>query len=272
LAKKTRTPAPPRKVQAPKRQVQAPKARPGKGSRELRRPSALAYALAGAGIAGIAVVVLIVVLTGGGSSGRPTDQQVLQTAAAAGCRVDTVTPIPNFNPGHTTVPKLSSPVKYNSYPPAAGAHYGIPAVWGFYTTPANPRAVVHNEEHGGVVLWWGPQTPRSTIDKLNAFYSSDPVSMFGTVLPPTKGLTDIKNPRAFQQGLGSKFVVTAWTGDTSRYYVKSAAYPQGYRGVGRIESCTSWRDGTEKALTTFRDAYRGRAPEGVPMSRNQPGT
>jgi hypothetical protein len=272
LAKKTRTPAPPRKVQAPKRKVQAPKVRTTKQKRELRRPTTLGYAIAGSGLLGIAAVVgLAVVLSGGGGGGRPSDAVVARTAAAAGCTVTTVTPVPNFKPDHSTVPNLSTPVDYSSFPPAAGAHYGQRAIWGFFTEPVNPRQVVHNEEHGGVIIWMGPKTPQSTIDKLNQFYSSDPDSMLGTLLvpapsAPTGQLTDTKNPGAFKKGLGSKFAVTAWTGDPSRYYVN------GYLGFGHAETCSSWNAKTEKALSTFRDAYRGLGPERYPISANKPGT
>ena len=31
--------------------------------------------------------------------------------------------------------------------------------------------VVHNEEHGAVVIWWGPKVPASTVAKLQAFYN-----------------------------------------------------------------------------------------------------
>ena len=30
----------------------------------------------------------------------------------------------------------------------------------------NPRQVVHNEEHGAVVIWWGPKVAKATVDQL----------------------------------------------------------------------------------------------------------
>ena len=73
------------------------------------------------------------------------------------------------------------------------------AVWGFYTEPVNPRMVVHNEEHGGVIIWWGSKVPAATVAKLHAFYNEQPTARFGTPYPK----------------LGSKIAITAWTGNPS---------------------------------------------------------
>jgi len=93
--------------------------------------------------------------------------------------------------------KLTTKVKWSTFPPSGGSHYPLWAVWGFYTQPVNPRQVVHNLEHGGVVLWWGPKVPESTVSRLRAFYNQSPTGMFGTPLA----------------GLGNKVAVSAWTGD-----------------------------------------------------------
>src|SRR5438552_85377 len=92
----------------------------------------------------------------------------------------------------------SSPIAALSPPssaPSSGTHYYIPAVWDFYTDPANPIQVVHNEEHGGVIIWWGEKVPQSTIAQLRRFYDEQPVSVLGTPI----------------KGLGSKIALTAWT-------------------------------------------------------------
>jgi hypothetical protein len=138
-------------------------------------------------------------------------------------------------------------VHYWTYPPANGPHYGVPAVWNFYDSPVNVLQVVHNEEHGGVILWWGPKVPASEVEQLRSFYQSSPESMIGTPAPR----------------LGSKVAITAWTGDTSHYFVN------GDYGQGHVAICPRF---DEHAFKTFRDAYRGKGPEGIPMSANQPGT
>jgi len=105
---------------------------------------------------------------------------------------------------------------------------------------------VHNEEHGAVVIWWGPKVPSSTVDQLEAFYNQQPDGLFGT-------------PYA---GLGDKIALTAWSGDTTRYYRNH------YYGMGHIAICKHF---DQKAFAAFRSAYRGKGPEGIPLSSDQPG-
>jgi hypothetical protein len=202
----------------------------------------------GGGLLGLGVlvaVVLAVVLSGGGSGG---DKGVAKAMAAAGCTFTTKPVLPpkdrkNF---HNDVPTLTSKVKWSTFPPSGGGHYQAWGVWGFYTEPVNPRQVVHNEEHGGVIIWWGPKVSKPTVDKLAAFYQSSPGGMFGTPIA----------------GLGNKIALTAWTGDPARYY------RNGYYGFGHLATCTQFN---EKAFKKFRDTYRGKGPEGIPLSADQPG-
>ena len=195
-------------------------------------------------VAIVVAIVVAVVATGGGSGSK----SVAKTMIAAGCTYQEKVPLPptkdeNY---HSDSPKLTSKVKWSTFPPSGGGHYPLWAVWGFYTEAANPRQVVHNEEHGGVIIWWGPQVPKSTVDELAAFYQSSPAGVFGTPIA----------------GLGNKIALTAWTGDPSRYY------RQHYYGIGHIATCSQFN---EKAFAEFRDAYRGKGPEGVPLSSDQPG-
>jgi len=184
VAKKAKTPRPPRTVQAPKR-------RDSKPQRSSGLPPYWQW-LAGAA-AGVAVVVAVVLATGGGSSGI-SEATVKKAVTGAGCTYRTVKPFPPKKDRtalkggyHLDVPSLSTPTKglWSTSPPSAGAHYGLWAVWGFYRQPVNPRQVVHNEEHGGVIIWWGPKVPKSTVDQLERFYEQQAVGVFGT---PIAGL------------------------------------------------------------------------------------
>ncbi len=190
------------------------------------------YALAGSGVVVLAAVVIFLVVSGGGSG----SSSVASALEAAGCTFKTVK---GDAAGHH-VSSLDAKVKYNTFPPSSGSHYSQPAVWDFYTDPVNPVQVVHNEEHGGMVIWWGQRVPQSTIDQLRRFYDEDPVSMLGTPI----------------KGLGDKVALTAWTADSDGIH-------------GRVATCPRF---DEKAFKAFRDAFRGKGPEGVPMSTNQPGT
>jgi hypothetical protein len=222
--------------------VQAPKTR---SSADEGRTRKLLYGAAAAGILALAVV-LILILSGGGSGG--SDSNVASLMTKAGCTFKTV-PASVPKGGATHVNSLTQKLPWNTFPPSNGQHYPEWAVWGFYTEPVNPRQVVHNEEHGGVVLWWGPDTPAATVERLNELYSDDPAGMFGTPIA----------------GLDGKVAITAWTGDPARYT------RNGYYGEGHIGVCPGYDDKTKAAFEAFRDAYRGKGPEGVPMSANQPG-
>jgi hypothetical protein len=170
---------------------------------------------------------------------------------AAGCTYRDVKPLPpKKNPTnyHEDVPSLTTPTKglWSTFPPSAGGHYGAWAVWGFYRQPVNPRQVVHNLEHGAVVIWWGPDVPSATVDKLEAFYQQKPEGMFGTPI----------------EGLGKKIALTAWTDPKNSYY------RNGDYGVGHIAVCSEFN---QKAFAAFRDAFRGKGPEGIPLSSDAPG-
>jgi Protein of unknown function (DUF3105) len=246
VAKKPRTPPPPRKVQAPK---QRHTSRQGLDPARRRQ---LLYGAGGAVVIGV-VIALVAVLASGKSSNADagSDKKVAAAMAAAGCTFLTkpvLPPVHKVTSGfHADVPTLTSKVKWSTFPPSGGSHYGLWAVWGFYTQPVNERQVVHNEEHGGVIMWWGPKVSEETVAELRNFYDDSPTGMFGTPIA----------------GLGNKIALTAWTGDPSRYY------QDGYYGVGHLATCTKF---DQKAFETFRDAYRGHGPEGVPLSADQQGS
>jgi hypothetical protein len=200
-------------------------------------------------IAALALVAVAVVLATAVAA-RTSTQDIRTTMAAGGCTLRAVKPLPP-KPGATTyhadVPTLTTNVKWATDPPSAGGHYGAWAVWKFYDAPANPRRVVHNEEHGGMIIWWGPQVPAKTVAQLRAFYGERPYGMLGT--PYAK--------------LGAKIALTAWTGSPKTYF------RDGHYGVGRIAICSRF---DRAAFTAFRKAYRGKSPEGIPLEYDKPGT
>jgi len=245
VAKKPRTPPPPRKVQAPK-QRHAPR----QGLDAARRRQLL-FGAGGAVVVGVVIALVVVLATGKSSSNADagSDKKVASAMAAAGCTFTTKKVLPpkdgqNF---HNDSPTLTSKVKWSTFPPSGGGHYPLWAIWNFYTQPVNPRQVVHNEEHGGVIIWWGPKVSDETVAQLRKFYDESPTGMLGTPIA----------------GFGNKIALTAWTGDPSRYY------QNGYYGVGHLATCTKF---DQKAFETFRDAYRGHGPEGIPLSSDQQGS
>jgi len=191
------------------------------------------FAASGVILLGVVIAVLLLVGGGGGKSG---EDAVSDTMKAAGCTVQNVTATSRKH-----VTSLSAKVKYNTNPPSNGSHYFSPAIWDFYTEPAKPLQVVHNMEHGGVVIWWGDKVPSSTVEQMRAFYNESPDAMVGTPLP----------------SLGNKVAITAWTA------------PAGGTGTGHAAVCTSF---DADAFASFRDAYRGEGPERFPVDQLRPGT
>jgi hypothetical protein len=246
MAKKSHTPPPPRRpVQAPQRRgdKQAPP--------DERRTRTQLVAFAALGFVALGVVIAVIALSGGSKGSAADPAKIAATMRAAGCTYQDV-PAPKPPQGQNQhIATLASATDWNTYPPAGGQHYGQWAVWGFYTDPVDPKRVVHNEEHGGVVLWWGRQTPKSEIDAMQSFYYSSPNSMFGTPLGTING-----------KSLGSKVAITAWTGDPR-------TYQRSDWGTEHVAICPRF---DEQAFKAFRDGFRGQGPEGIPTSNNNPGS
>jgi Protein of unknown function (DUF3105) len=248
-SKKDRTPNPPRNVQAPKR-------RDTKSSSHPLSEVPRWVWLASVGVLAGAAIVIGVLASGGSSSSSVGSSSAKAAMLAAGCTYRDVKPLPakrdptNY---HADVPTLSTPTKglWSTNPPSGGAHYGLWAVWDFYTDPVNPRQVVHNEEHGGVIIWYGPDVSQATVNKLRSFYNEQTTGVLATPYP----------------ALGSKIALTAWTGNPTDYYRKVNGSI--YYGIGHIAVCPSFN---EKAFVAFRDAYRGKGPEGIPLSSDTAGS
>lgn len=55
---------------------------------------------------------------------------------------------------------------YNSQLPSSGPHYVQPAPWGIKTTTVPDEQLIHNEEHGGVIIAYKPDLPQDQLSKL----------------------------------------------------------------------------------------------------------
>ena len=112
---------------------------------------------------------------------------------------------------------------YNSDPPTSGPHYEVPANLGFYTDPLPPEQVIHNMEHGQIVLWYATGLPEETIDEVEALVDAEGGA---TVATP---YANIEAPY--------EIVVTAW---------------------GATMSCEKI---SQDAIDEFRAEYQGNSPE-----------
>jgi hypothetical protein len=246
VAKKPRTPPPPRRVQAPK-QRHAP--RQGLGADRTRM---ILYGVAGAGLVAVAVV-LIVVLAGGKNGKAGSATNVGPTLRAAGCTLTTSKAAADVS----HISSFDQPLKYSTYPPVSGRHYYAPAVWGNYTQTVDPRQAVHNEQHGGIVIWVGPDVSSSERSQISDFYDENPNGILVTPIEDeTKG---VKYPA--HQKPDSKIYLTAWTAEIKN------GNPTNEQNV--IAACPGF---DEKAFSAFRDEFRGKGEERFPVDSLKPGT
>ena len=125
------------------------------------------YLIAASGVAVLVVVLAIVFFTGGGGD----DERA--TLEAAGFTLQSFPALSNKS-DHSDVPSLVTKPKWNSSPPTSGPHYGVPAVWDFYDEQVPLVQTVHNLEHGGVVILYGPQFPKADVAKIREWYAEDP--------------------------------------------------------------------------------------------------
>jgi hypothetical protein len=201
-----------------------------------------------AAVLAIAVAVVAILLATGGDSassgagnagnvfpdgGSFPEQKVFEVgpaAKAAGCEVRTA----KGRGGHTT--DLSTKVKYNTNPPSSGRHYEVPADDGIYGQAPQDEQLVHNLEHGRVIIWVKPSLPAKQRADIRALVEDDSYQM---VLVPRRNM-----PYAV--------ATTAWDADPAP------------GGTGELLLCNDVNDKTFDALQAFRDEHRSQGPEPIP--------
>jgi hypothetical protein len=116
-------------------------------------------------VATVAIVVGFLALGnfGGGSS------DFASAAKAGGC---VVKDFPKDKGGSHLAAGDPTP-KWDSDPPTHGTHDPIWAVWGIYDQPVDETKLVHNLEHAGLVVHFGPSAPRAEVDALRAAVLKD---------------------------------------------------------------------------------------------------
>lgn len=103
-------------------------------------------AIGGLLLVGVVIVALVLLVGSGPGVGAGTtqpDDGSAHVTDGASCR---------SNPascGLTEIP-------YSSTPATSGPHWNTPNNWGVYTTPQNESQLIHNLEHGGIVIWYDP--------------------------------------------------------------------------------------------------------------------
>jgi hypothetical protein len=225
LAKKPRTPPPPRKP------IQAPQQRHTPRSDAEKRTFLYVLAFAALGIILLVGVGAVFAFGGGGSSNASNG--LIQTGS---CTEEQFKGLP---PAHLQNP--DAPVKYNSFPPSSGPHYAQPAPWGVYPDSIKQTILVHNLEHGGVVIQYGPGVSKGDVSDLQSFYQDDPN---GLVLAPYPKLKD-------------KIAATAWN-EPAYDQNQDANFNKVDPGHGYVMTCSKFDKG---ALSKFKDKHRNKAGE-----------
>jgi hypothetical protein len=143
--------------------------------------------------------------------------------AAAGCTDVQTHPIEGNNhvdPG--------TDVAYDTTPPTSGDHYATPAAPGFYTRRVPEEALVHNLEHGQIVIWYRSDAPDEVVGDIEQVTTQQEAA---TVAAPYPGLERPAN-----------LALSAW---------------------GASVSCEQV---SQSVVDSFRARFQGRGPEnaGVP--------
>lgn len=232
MAKKDRVPKPPTAPRGPQRRSNA------SASKEAPRQRRALYLIAGAGAAALAVALAVVFLMRDGTDER-------STLGNAGCTVTSFPAVPN-QPDHSDVPTLTTKPRWNSNPPTSGPHHGEWAVWDIYDEPVPLVKTVHNLEHGGVVIHYGPQVEQADVEAIRSFYADDPNGLIVAPLPSN----------------ADKITLSAWT-------APDAATGTSDRGRGWLARCTKF---DEQAFSAFIEAHRYEGPERLSPEQLAPGS
>ncbi len=216
-----------------------------------RRKRLIGYA-AGAAVVILALAVAGFVLMsgddegGGGSEGAadvlPDGGEVpaqevtdLQEAVeAAGCELESF-PGKEGSRDHITDP--NEVPDYSSNPPSEGRHLDQPVPDGSYEEAPDAKQLVHNLEHGRIVVWFKKDLPAEQRANLKALFDEDPYQI---VLVPN------------ETNMPYQVAVTAWNRDPE---------PE---GTGRLLGCDAYNEKTFDAIRAFKDEHRSNGPEAIP--------
>ena len=145
------------------------------------------WLIGGIALAAVAVVAIVIgfisVIDIGGSSGASA-ADFEKAAKAAGC---TVQDFGKDKGGEHIEASAPDPPSWDSDPPTHGPHDPVWAVWGQYDAAVPQRNLVHNLEHAGLVIQYGPNVPADQIDALKQAVLKDTQ---WTVLAPYEKLND----------------------------------------------------------------------------------
>ena len=87
---------------------------------------------------------------------------------------------------HIEFPTRAS--SYRTNPPTSGPHWNVPGVapmdWGIYKQRQADEALVHNMEHGGIVIYYRDTATPDVVSDIETFVQNQPSGVRGFVVTP----------------------------------------------------------------------------------------
>jgi Protein of unknown function (DUF3105) len=177
---------------APKGRQQARRGAPAPGKGKLakgaaarrleakrRRQRALAWTIGT--VVALGALVGVVVLQGGDDEDRVSPEALAAGRQAGGCGDIRTFPVA----GRAHIQPNQQPTDWNSTPPTSGQHLATPLAPGVYDQEQDERAIVHNLEHGYVVIQY-KNIPEDQLVQLREYVQDRSGSKL--VLAPWSGL------------------------------------------------------------------------------------
>jgi hypothetical protein len=94
---------------------------------------------------------------------------------------------------------------YSSLPATSGPHWGTPANWGAYSTPQPESQLLHNLEHGGIVIWYDAELlTDDEVAELTSYVEGQVDTGLGG------RFKFILSPWGGEEDLGGALALTAW--------------------------------------------------------------
>jgi len=162
----------------------------GAAARRLEEKRRRQRTLLWSGVAVLALVALLTVIWFEGRSDQPpaANRQVSADALAAGRQAAGSKGVQTFpEAGRDHISPSEQPDNWNSNPPTSGDHLATPLPPGVYESDQDMRAMVHNLEHGYVVIVY-KGIPDDQVAQLRQFVEARDGSKL--VLSPWSGLDD----------------------------------------------------------------------------------
>jgi hypothetical protein len=160
-----------------------------------------------------------------GTPPPPVDDGNLESAAGA-AGCDLQLDLPDE--GNKHLAPGAPPPEYDTVPPTSGPHSPIPTADGAYLDTPDPTNYVHSLEHGRVEIQYDPDLPEEDQLLLKGVFDEDPD---GVLLFPNADMP-------------YQVAVTAWT---------------------NLVGCDVFGEAVLDVVRDFRDEFRGKGPEKIPL-------